>query len=123
MYYLLLFIGFVESFIPLERKELGLCGRMNIDFEAIKAPQKYEETEKFDYKTLYNPESYYDSEGIKKCNFKRNGILKINGWELNYVSILILKLEYRTYTKNTYRLEYILHQIDIRFQFVFKLHL
>ena len=70
MYYLLLFIGFVESFIPLERKELGLCGRMNIDFEAHKAPQKYEEIVK-DYKTLYDPESYYDSRGIKKCNLKR----------------------------------------------------
>ena len=61
MYYLLLFIGFVESFIPLERKELGLCGRMNIDFEAHKAPQKFEESD-------YNY-GYYGSKGIKKCNF------------------------------------------------------
>ena len=47
MYYLFFFIGCVESIIPLESIELGNCGKMTIDFETYKAPNK--NTEQNDY--------------------------------------------------------------------------
>ena len=40
MFYFFFFIGCVESIIPLESIELGNCGKMNIDFETYKAPNK-----------------------------------------------------------------------------------
>ena len=40
MFYFFFFIGCVESIIPLESIELGNCGKMTIDFETYKAPNK-----------------------------------------------------------------------------------
>ena len=50
MYYLFFFVGCVQSIIPLENIELGNCGKMTIDFETYKAPNK--EKEQDDYQKI-----------------------------------------------------------------------
>ena len=54
MYYFFFFIGCVESIIPLESIELGNCGKMTIDFETYKAPNKNTEQNDYDKVQVIN---------------------------------------------------------------------
>ena len=49
MYYLFLFIGCVECFIPLKNIELGNCGKMDVDLENFNEQSEHEHELEEDY--------------------------------------------------------------------------